>query len=170
MNKKIIILLAVGVGVLFSGCAIRLPSVSDEQYEVDELCREYTKANYRVLPGMPVLREQVEKFVRWKRDTSCLLIPVSVRGRSYNAAKIQAENQAKIELSGRLEARVASLSRVNTRVTNAEGTGGKIENQTHVESKVVSVSDLQDLVYVMEVFRVLKGGEMEIVLVVGYKR
>lgn len=92
------------------------------------------------------------------------------KGISYNIAKMQAENQAKIELTGRLASRVATLSKVNTEVVDEGKYGGKIEHQTTVESKIIGSSSLKNLVYIMELFRVLKSGETEVILVLGYKQ
>lgn len=107
---------------------------------------------------------------RWERDSSCILIPATAKGTSYNIAKIQAENQAKIELTGRLASRVATLSKVNTEVVDEGEYGGKIEHQTTVESKIIGSSSLKNLVYIMELFRVLKSGETEVILVLGYQQ
>ena len=116
------------------------------------------------------MREQVAMLRRWERDTSCILIPVTAKGTSYNIAKIQAENQAKIELTGRLVSRVATLSKVNTEVVDGGKYGGEIGHQTIVESKIIGSSSLKNLVYIMELFRVLKSGETEVILVLGYKQ
>ena len=48
--------------------------------------------------------------------------------------------------------------------------GERLEHQTTVESKIVGSSSLKNLVYIMELFRVLKSGETEVVLVLGYKQ
>ena len=116
------------------------------------------------------MREQIAMLRRWERDTSCILIPVTAKGNSYNIAKLQAENQAKIELTGRLASRVATLSKVNTEIVNEGEYGERLEHQTTVESKIVGSSSLKNLVYIMELFRVLKSGETEVVLVLGYKQ
>ena len=137
---------------------------------IDRLCRDYVRNKYQVLPGMPDMREQIAMLRRWERDSSCILIPATAKGTSYNIAKIQAENQAKIELTGRLASRVATLSKVNTEVVDEGEYGGKIEHQTTVESKIIGSSSLKNLVYIMELFRVLKSGETEVILVLGYQQ
>ena len=170
MNKNLITLLGIYCIFLFGGCAVRVPSENEEQHTIDRLCRDYVRNKYQVLPGMSEMREQIAMLRRWERDTSCILIPVTAKGTSYNIAKIQAENQAKIELTGRLVSRVATLSKVNTEVVGEGKYGGKIEHQTIVESKIIGSSSLKNLVYIMELFRVLKSGETEVVLVLGYKQ
>lgn len=170
MNKSFIILLGVCFEFLFCGCAVRVPSGGEEQRMIDLLCQSYSKDKYRVLPGMPEMREQIAALKRWERDTSCILVPVMARGNSYNAAKIQAENQAKIELVGRLESKVATLSKVNTRIKNEGLRGSETEHQTSVESKIVGTSSLKNIVHVLEIFRELKSGETEVILVLGYKK
>ena len=170
MNKNLITLLGIYCIFLFGGCAVRVPSENEEQHTIDRLCRDYVRNKYQVLPGMSEMREQIAMLRRWERDTSCILIPVTAKGNSYNIAKLQAENQAKIELTGRLASRVATLSKVNTEVVDEGEYGGKIEHQTTVESKIIGSSSLKNLVYIMELFRVLKSGETEVILVLGYQQ
>ena len=156
MNKNLIVLFSVYCVFLFCGCAARVSSGDNEQRVIDRLCRDYVRNKYQVLPGMPDMREQIAMLRRWERDSSCILI--------------QAENQAKIELTGRLASRVATLSKVNTEVVDEGEYGGKIEHQTTVESKIIGSSSLKNLVYIMELFRVLKSGETEVILVLGYQQ
>ena len=170
MNKNLIVLFSVYCVFLFCGCAARVSSGDSEQRVIDRLCRDYVRNKYQVLPGMSEMREQVAMLRRWERDTSCILIPVTAKGTSYNIAKIQAENQAKIELTGRLVSRVATLSKVNTEVVDGGKYGGEIGHQNIVESKIIGSSSLKNLVYIMELFRVLKSGETEVILVLGYKQ
>ena len=170
MNKNFIVLFGVYCVFLFCGCAARVSSGDNEQRVIDRLCRDYVRNKYQVLPGMPDMREQIAMLRRWERDSSCILIPATAKGTSYNIAKIQAENQAKIELTGRLASRVATLSKVNTEVVDEGEYGGKIEDQTTVESKIIGSSSLKNLVYIMELFRVLKSGETEVILVLGYQQ
>ncbi|MBS5625359.1 MAG: hypothetical protein KHW86_09090 [Porphyromonadaceae bacterium] len=170
MNKNFIVLFGVYCVFLFCGCAARVSSGDNEQRVIDRLCRDYVRNKYQVLPGMPDMREQIAMLRRWERDSSCILIPATAKGTSYNIAKIQAENQAKIELTGRLASRVATLSKVNTEVVDEGEYGGKIEHQTTVESKIIGSSSLKNLVYIMELFRVLKSGETEVILVLGYQQ
>ena len=170
MNKNFIVLFGVYCVFLFCGCAARVSSGDNEQRVIDRLCRDYVRNKYQVLPGMPEMREQIAMLRRWERDSSCILIPATAKGTSYNIAKIQAENQAKIELTGRLASRVATLSKVNTEVVDEGEYGGKIEHQTTVESKIIGSSSLKNLVYIMELFRVLKSGETEVILVLGYQQ
>ena len=170
MNKNLITLLGIYCIFLFGGCAVRVPSENEEQHTIDRLCRDYVRNKYQVLPGMSEMREQIAMLRPWERDTSCILIPVTAKGNSYNIAKLQAENQAKIELTGRLASRVATLSKVNTEIVNEGEYGERLEHQTTVESKIVGSSSLKNLVYIMELFRVLKSGETEVVLVLGYKQ
>ena len=170
MNKNFIVLFGVYCVFLFCGCAARVSSGDNEQRVIDRLCRDYVRNKYQVLPGMPDMRGQIAMLRRWERDSSCILIPATAKGTSYNIAKIQAENQAKIELTGRLASRVATLSKVNTEVVDEGEYGGKIEHQTTVESKIIGSSSLKNLVYIMELFRVLKSGETEVILVLGYQQ
>ena len=170
MNKNFIVLFGVYCVFLFCGCAARVSSGDNEQRVIDRLCRDYVRNKYQVLPGMPDMREQIAMLRRWERDSSCILIPATAKGTSYNIAKIQAENQAKIELTGRLASRVATLSKVNTEVVDEGEYGGKIEHQTTVESKIIGSSSLKNLVYIMELFSVLKSGETEVMLVLGYQQ
>ena len=170
MNKNFIVLFGVYCVFLFCGCAARVSSGDNEQRVIDRLCRDYVRNKYQVLPGMPDMREQIAMLRRWERDSSCILIPATAKGTSYNIAKIQAENQAKIELTGRLASRVATVSKVNTEVVDEGEYGGKIEHQTTVESKIIGSSSLKNLVYIMELFRVLKSGETEVILVLGYQQ
>lgn len=170
MNKNLIVLFGVYCVFLFCGCAVRVSSGDNEQRVIDRLCRDYVRNKYQVLPGMLDMREQIAMLRRWERDSSCILIPAIAKGISYNIAKMQAENQAKIELTGRLASRVATLSKVNTEVVDEGKYGGKIEHQTTVESKIIGSSSLKNLVYIMELFRVLKSGETEVILVLGYKQ
>ena len=170
MNKNFIVLFGVYCVFLFCGCAARVSSGDNEQRVIDRLCRDYVRNKYQVLPGMPDMREQIAMLRRWERDSSCILIPATAKGTSYNIAKIQAENQAKIELTGRLASRVATLSKVNTEVVDEGEHGGKIEHQTTVESKIIGSSSLKNLVYIMELFLVLKSGETEVILVLGYQQ
>ena len=170
MNKNFIVLFGVYCVFLFCGCAARVSSGDNEQRVIDRLCRDYVRNKYQVLPGMPDMREQIAMLRRWERDSSCILIPATAKGTSYNIAKIQAENQAKIELTGRLASRVATLSKVYTEVVDEGDYGGKIEHQTTVESKIIGSSSLKNLVYIMELFRVLKSGETEVILVLGYQQ
>ena len=170
MNKNFIVLFGVYCVFLFCGCAARVSSGDNEQRVIERLCRDYVRNKYQVLPGMPDMREQIAMLRRWERDSSCILIPATAKGTSYNIAKIQAENQAKIELTGRLASRVATLSKVNTEVVDEGEYGGKIEHQTTVESKIIGSSSLNNLVYIMELFRVLKSGETEVILVLGYQQ
>ena len=55
-------------------------------------------------------------------------------------------------------------------IVNEGEYGERLEHQTTVESKIVGSSSLKNLVYIMELFRVLKSGETEVVLVLGYKQ
>ena len=118
-------------------------------------------------PRAPVLRSIA--FLAIARSASSSK-SMTAKGNSYNIAKLQAENQAKIELTGRLASRVATLSKVNTEIVNEGEYGERLEHQTTVESKIVGSSSLKNLVYIMELFRVLKSGETEVVLVLGYKQ
>ena len=86
MNKNLITLLGIYCIFLFGGCAVRVPSENEEQHTIDRLCRDYVRNKYQVLPGMSEMREQIAMLRRWERDTSCILIPVTAKGNSYNIA------------------------------------------------------------------------------------
>lgn len=135
---------------------------------IDRLCRDYVRNKYQVLPGMSEMQEQVAMLRRWERDTSCILIPVTAK-ELVIIAKIQAENQAKIELTGRLVSRVATLSKVNTEVVDEGKYGGEIGHQT-IRVKL-SVHLLLKIWFISWNYSVLlKSGETEVILVLGYKQ
>lgn len=141
--------------------------------KIKKTTQRYMREGYQSLPGLPSLKEQVAEVEKWRKNIktegNCLMVTVTAKGSNYNAAKIQAENLARIEITGRVKSRIANITETKVSSLDQGQRGSGVEAHTRIDSKTIAALDLADIEYPMELFRKLKSGETEIILVMVCK-
>ncbi|MFR3328823.1 MAG: hypothetical protein ACLTSL_01405 [Odoribacter splanchnicus] len=138
--------------------------------EVDK----YERKGYFVLPGQASLREQVAAVFKWqalqrRQDSLYYSVTAIARAATYHAAKMQAECRSREELAGKISSRIAGSVHSKT-ITGKNGSRkAETRQETVSESRTFFEGELGRLHYLLEVMREVGKGEIEVVLVVGYK-
>ena len=99
------------------------------------------------------------------RKTGAERYVISSKGDSFDAARVQAESLAKVQLAGLMETRIGQL------VTNRlETSDGNTVMQTVASSKNLVTTRLSNVYPLLEVYRECRDGEIEVQLVMGCDR
>lgn len=126
---------------------------------------------YRTLAGRLPLEEQLAESWRYQREKDAggemrnFVVSVKADGESYEAARLQGESMAKVQLAGLMETRVGQL--VTSRIESKDS--GTVMS-TVASSKSLVTRRLANLYPLMEVYRSLPEGGVEIQLVMGCDR
>ncbi len=141
---------------------------------IDREVDKYERKGYFVLPGQASLREQIAAVFKWqalqcRQDSLYYSVTAIARATTYHAAKMQAECRSREELAGKIRSRIAGsvYSKMITGKNGSQKT--EIRQETVSESRTFFEGELGRLHYLLEVMREVGKGEIEVVLVVGYK-
>ncbi len=167
---------AVGLAGLFLllACGVRKQQVDvlpagDE--DVARVAGRLAQAGYRSLPGRLPVEEQLAEAWRYQRARDEQGQPLYVVGsskataRDYNAARLQAESLAKVQLAGWMQTRVGQL--VTNRLEASGQLGGDAVMQTAGSSKNLVSERLTYLVPLLELFCENPDGSVEVQVVIG---
>lgn len=141
---------------------------------IDREVAKYERKGYSVLPGHASLSEQVAAVSKWqelqrRQDSIYYLVTAIAQATTYNAAKMQAECRVREELAGKIKSRIAGSVRSKTTSEKTGSLKAKTRQETVSESRTFFEGELGRLLYLLEVMREDRKGEIEVVLVVGYK-
>ena len=102
---------------------------------------------------------------RRERRGTLFRVSAKSKGDSFDAARVQAESLAKVQLAGLMETRIGQL------VTNRlETSDGNTVMQTVASSKNLVTTRLSNVYPLLEVYRECRDGEIEVQLVMGCDR
>lgn len=137
------------------------------QQEVDRL----TKEGWVVPAGKPLLSKQVargQEYAEKEMSGEVYLANVVTPGQTYDAARFQALEIAKIEIAGQVQTDVAAL--VDTKLSNAQITQEEANSlaKTVGGAKSRIAQSLGRLIIVVDVYRILPNKQVEIQLMVAY--
>lgn len=156
-------------------CKIRQPeentSFSVYDHSLQEAVSSLQGEGFRVSAGRLPLVEQLAESWRYQREREAggdirnFVVSAKAKANNYGAARLQAENLAKVQLAGLMETRVAQL------VTNRmETVGGNTEMSLVTSSKNLVTTRLANLYPLMDLYRDLPNGEVEVQLTIGCDR
>lgn len=136
-----------------------------------ESVRQLKEEGFRTFAGRLSLEEQLAEAWRYQREKDAagearnFVVSAKAKGNNYDAVRLQAENLAKTRLAGLMETRIGQLvtNRLNTK-------DGNTVMDMVASSKSLVTTRLVNLFPLMEVYRDLPGGEVEIQLVLGCDR
>lgn len=139
--------------------------------QLQEASRQLLTEGYQTLAGKLPLEEQLAESWRYQREKDAggearfFVVSVRSKGDSFDAARMQAESLAKVQLAGLMETRVGQL------VTNRmETSDGNTVMQTIASSKNLVTTRLSNLYPLMEVYKDCPDGSVEVQLVMGCDR
>lgn len=136
----------------------------------EAVCR-LQEEGFRTFAGRLSLDEQLAESWRYQREKDTagearnFVVSAKAKGHNLDAARLQAENLAKVQLAGLMETRIGQL------VTNRLDTkdGNTVMNMV-ASSKSLVTTRLVNLYPLLEVYRDLPDGDVEIQLVMGCDR
>lgn len=133
--------------------------------------RQLQAEGYRTLAGKLPLEEQLAESWRYQREKDAggearfFVVSARSKGDCFEAARMQAESLAKVQLAGLMETRIGQL------VTNRmETTDGNTVMKTVASSKNLVTTRLSNLYPLMEVYKELPDGSVEVQLAMGCDR
>lgn len=136
-------------------------------YAVHQLQTE----GFRTLAGKLPLKEQLAESWRYQREKDAsgearyFVVSAKSRCDSFEAAHMQAESLAKVQLAGLMETRIGQL------VTNKMETfDGNMVMQTVASSKNLVTTRLANVYPLLEVYKECENGEIEVQLVIACDR
>lgn len=143
--------------------------------EVKKMAKKYAKEGWKVTVGTLPLEKQLEKSftMQYELDMNNGM-PKYIRGTgkaigaSYDAAKMHAMSDAKVELAGNIQTEVAAI--IEERLANQElgkQEAVSISNAVQV-SKQVIVQSIGRVVTVVECYRELKNKNYEVLVHIFY--
>lgn len=169
-NKWICLL---GVLCLFA-CRTRWQDTSVQAAKEEQLqhaVRQLQAEGFHTLAGKLPLEEQLAESWRYQREKDgsgevrYFVVSAKSKGDSFDAARVQAESLAKVQLAGLMETRIGQL------VTNRlETSDGNTVMQTVASSKNLVTTRLSNVYPLLEVYRECRDGEIEVQLVMGCDR
>lgn len=149
----------------------------DEKVSKDakKMAKKYTKEGWKVAVGALPLEKQLEKSytMQYELDMNNSM-PKYIRGTgkaistSYDAAKMQAMADAKVELAGNIQTEVAAI--IEERLANHElGNQDAVAISNAVQvSKQVIVQSIGRVITVVECYRELKNKNYEVLVHIYY--
>lgn len=172
MRNKWMIL---GLFCLMFSCKIYQRGVQTAPLSKDPLLWEAVcrlkEDGYRTLAGRLPLEEQLAESWRYQREKDTggemrnFAVSVKVQGDSFEVARLRGESMAKVQLAGLMETRVGQL--VTSRV---ESKDSSTMISTVASSKSLVTRRLANLYPLLEVYRDLPEGGVEMQLVMGCDR
>lgn len=164
------------LGILLYLCACRTPGSeavvqrggdSPLQKSVERLMAE----GYRTVAGKLPLEEQLDESWRFQREKEAngearyFVVSAKAVGDHFEAARMQAESLAKVQLAGLMETRIGQL------VTNRmEASDGNTVMQTVASSKNLVTTRLANLYPLLEIYKECPDGKVEVQLTMGCDR
>lgn len=156
-------------------CKSRQPANSSvlgvKEEQLQQAARQLLVEGYRTLAGKLPLEEQLAESWRYQREKDgggearYFVVSAKSKGDSFDAARMQAESLAKVQLAGLMETRIGQL------VTNRmETSDGNTVMQTIASSKNLVTTRLSNLYPLMEVYRECGDGGVEVQLIIGCDR
>ena len=137
------------------------------QHEVQRLYAE----GYHTLAGKLPLEEQLAESWRYQREKDeggearYFVVSAKSKGETFDAARLQAESLAKVQLAGLMETRIGQL------VTNRlESSDGNTLMKTVASSKNLVTTRLSNVYPLLEVYKECPDGKIEVQLVMGCDR
>lgn len=136
--------------------------------------RSLKKAGWKVSPGQVPLEQQLDKLFKMYYEYDSNGLPIYIFGESrstskiYDAAKMQAINNAKVELAGMIETEITSLteSSVSNYILSAQD--AEFINSAVRTSKTLIVQKLGRTVTVLECFRTTDNNLTEVHITLAY--
>ncbi len=142
-----------------------------KEEQLQHAVRRLQAEGYRTLAGRLPLEEQLAESWRCQREKDgsgearYFVVSARSKGDSFDAARVQAESLAKVQLAGLMETRIGQL------VTNRlETSDGNTVMQTVASSKNLVTTRLSNVYPLLEVYRECRDGEIEVQLVMGCDR
>lgn len=143
--------------------------VKDERLQ--QAARQLLAEGYRTPAGKLPLEEQLAESWQYQREKDgggearYFVVSAKSKGDSFDAARMQAESLAKVQLAGLMETRIGQL------VTNRmETSDGNTVTRTIASSKNLVTTRLSNLYPLMEVYRECEDGGVEVQLIIGCDR
>lgn len=156
-------------------CRVRLPekpvSRDVDNGALQEAAARMQEEGYRTIAGKLPLKEQLAESWRYQREKDAggearyFVVSAKSSADSFEAARVQAESMAKVQLAGLMETRIGQL------VTNRmETSDGNTVMQTVASSKHLVTTRLSNVYPLLEVYRECQDGAIEVQLVMGCDR
>lgn len=170
-NKRFVLALL----LCLCACKVRLTDKvpggeTDEEYLQEAVCRLKAEG-YRTIAGKLPMKEQLAESWRYQREKDAkgearyFVVSAQSSGESFEAARLQAESLAKVQLAGLMETRIGQL------VTNRmEMSDGNTVMQTVASSKNLVTTRLADLYPLLEIYKEGTDGKVEVQLTMGCDR
>lgn len=138
---------------------------------LQEAVSRLQEEGFRTFAGRLSLEEQLAEAWRYQREKDTagearnFVVSAKAKGNNPDAARLQAESLAKVQLAGLMETRIGQL--VTNRLETKDG--NTVMNMV-ASSKNLVTTRLVNLYPLMEVYRDLPDGDVEIQLVMGCDR
>lgn len=156
-------------------CKVRRSSESNlapvHGHSLLDAVRLLKEEGFRTAAGRLPLEEQMAESWRYQREKDAggearnFVVSTKAKGNQYDAVRLQAESLAKVQLAGLMETRIGQI------VTNRmETSDGRTRMNTVASSKNLVTTRLANLYPLMEIYRNLPDGEVEIQIVMGCDR
>lgn len=169
------------IGFLLSACGTGkemktispVPGIEDRPSVKVETARLQQEGFHTVTGRLP-LEEQLEEAWKYQREKDPEGNPVyyvassKVMAVNYNVARIQAGNLAKVQLAGLMETRIGQLVTQKMEVNGTEGKEAVIQMVS--SSKNLVTARLSHLLPVVEIYRDLPDGRVEVQITLACKR
>lgn len=136
--------------------------------------KEYKKEGWKAAPGALPLEKQLDRLYLMRMEVDADMYPKCLTGEamsiaeSYDAAKIQAMELARLNLAGQLQSEVTAL--VENSVGNQQMSREEAASitQTIMESKALFSQNLGRVVPVLECYREKDNKNKEVRVVISY--
>lgn len=170
-NKWIYFLIMCSLSACKMGQTAALSISPAKDMLLQEAVCQLKEEGFRTFAGRLSLEEQLAEAWRYQREKDTagearnFVVSAKAKGNNLDAVRLQAESLAKVQLAGLIETRIGQL------VTNRLDTkDGSTAMNMVASSKNLVTTRLVNLYPLMEVFRDLPDGDMEIQLVMGCDR
>lgn len=136
--------------------------------------KTYEKQGYKVMPGKMALDKQLESawIAQTKEESdgqaTYFVASTTSKGGNYSAAKTMADNQAKLDIANQVGAKVGQI--ITNKMTNLDLGEGDRQSMTDMlaSSKTVVAQSLGRTETVLEIYKDLEKGQVEVMLTVVY--
>lgn len=153
-----------------SKASLRDNAIRDARKEA----KSYEKQGYATMVGRLPMDKQIEAawIAQTKRneggEPAFYIATAKAVGGSYGAAKLQADNHAKLDIAGQVGAALAQI--IESKVVNNDMGEGDVETLNNMisASKAVIAQNLGRTYTYVEIFRNTAKGATEVMVTVGY--
>lgn len=154
---------------------IAAPLIANAQSDkASQQAKTYTKQGYKTMPAKAALDKQIQGA--WIAQTKTesdgqatyFIANAIATGPNYNIAKTMADNQAKADIVNQIGAKVEQVVQVN--IANLDLGGGDVESLSEMitHSKTVAAHSLGRTSTLVEIYRDLPAGKVEVIVTVAY--